>query len=160
MEVPNSVYDNFGSYDDGGGSYDDDGDDGGDGGGSCDGDVGHDGIRQVGGGSAPRSTELLPSNGGAAKEWFRLRNPRFGIKRIITIVTIITIIAIVITTITITIITIIVTVDTLRPTRRPQQKHVFSRQFHCSVQVSQSWIILSGGIMMMRMRMIALNCLK
>ena len=92
MEVPHSVDDNFGSDDDDDGHGDDDdggGDD--DDGGSCDGDGGDDGTCQVGGGSAPRSTELLPSNGGAAKEWFKLRNPRFGIKMIITIVTIVNI---------------------------------------------------------------------
>ena len=101
--MPHSVEDNFGSDDDDG-----DGDD--------------DGTCQVGGGSAPRSTELLPSNGGPAKEWFKLRNPRFGIKMIITIVTIVNIT--VFTNIT-TNITIIVTTTTLRPIRRLQQTSCF-----------------------------------
>ena len=82
--------------------------------------------RQVGGGSAPRSTELLPSNGGPAKEWFKLRNPRFGIKMIITIITIVTITVTITATINITtIITIIVTITTLRPIRRLQQTSCF-----------------------------------
>ena len=127
-EVPKGVDDNNDesdddSVDDNFGSTDNDG-------GSCDGEGGDDGC-QVGGGSAPRSTELLPSNGGAAKEWFKLRNPRFGIKMIITIVTIITItatiniIAIITITVTINIITIIVTITTLRPVRRLQQTSCF-----------------------------------
>ena len=89
-KCPLSIDDNSGSDDDDDGSCDgdggDDGSDADDGGGDDDdGDGDDDGTCQVGGGSAPRSTELLPSNGGPAKEWFKLRNPRFGIKMIITI---------------------------------------------------------------------------
>ena len=120
--MPHSVDDNFGSDDDdGGGSCDgDSGDDGSD---DNDGDGDDDGTWQVGGGSAPRSTELLPSNGGPAKEWFKLRNPRFGIKMIITIITI-TVTITVITDIT-TIIIIIITITTLKPIRRLQQTSCF-----------------------------------